>query len=159
MNDEFHRTRSHGVKTDHYRRLEHMYLTAAAINDYFRPEITIDDGKAEIRIEVDPKFFHAAGAVHGTVYFKALDDAAFFAANSVVEDVFVLTTNFNIHLLRPVKEGTLIAKGWLVSATKSLLIADAELKDDQGRLVGCGTGSFMKSKMLLAEVPGYVTKL
>ncbi len=46
-----------------------------------------------------------------SVYFKALDDAAFFAANSVVEDVFVLTTNFNIQLLRTVTEGTLIATG------------------------------------------------
>ena len=132
-----------------------MYLTAAAINDYFKPEITIGDGEAEIRIEVDPKFFHAAGAVHGSVYFKALDDAAFFAANSVVEDVFVLTTSFNIHLLRPISEGTLISKGTLVSATRSLLIADAELKDERGRLIGRGTGSFMRSKMLLKDVDGY----
>ena len=132
-----------------------MYLTKASINEYFKPSIAIGDGEAEIRIEVDPKFFHAAGAVHGTVYFKALDDAAFFAANSVVEDVFVLTTNFNIQLLRPVTEGTLIAKGTLVSETKSLLIADAELRDHRDRLVGRGTGSFMKSRMQLKDVPGY----
>jgi uncharacterized protein (TIGR00369 family) len=155
MNDEFHRTRSHSVNTDHYRRLERMYLTKASINDYFKPSIAIDDGEAEIRIDVDPKFFHAAGAVHGAVYFKALDDAAFFAANSVVEDVFVLTTNFNIQLLRPVTEGTLIAKGTLVSETKSLLIADAELKDDRDRLVSRGTGTFMRSQMLLEDTPGY----
>ncbi len=155
MNDEFHRTQSHGVKTDHFRRLERMYLTAATINDYFEPSIAIGDGEAEIRIEVDSKFFHAAGAVHGAVYFKAMDDAAFFAANSVVEDVFVLTTSFNIQLLRPVTEGTLIAKGTLVSETRSLLIADAELKDDKGRLVGRGTGNFMKSRMRLEDIPGY----
>ncbi len=142
-------------KQDHWRRLERMYLTRASINDYFRPSMIVGEGEAEVRIEVDPKFFHAAGAVHGSVYFKAMDDAAFFAANSVVEDVFVLTTNFNIHLLRPVTEGTLIARGALVSETKSLLIADAELRDDRDRLVGRGTGNFMKSRMLLAEVPGY----
>jgi acyl-coenzyme A thioesterase PaaI-like protein len=34
---------------------------------------------------------HSIHAVHGSVYFKALDDAAFFAVNSLVEDVFVLT--------------------------------------------------------------------
>lgn len=140
---------------EHYRRLERMYLTKASINDYFNPSIAIGDGVAEIRIEVDPKFFHAAGAVHGTVYFKALDDAAFFAANSVVEDVFVLTTNFNIQLLRPVTEGILIAKGTLVSKTRSLLVADAELRDDRDRLVGRGTGSFMKSRMRLEDIQGY----
>ena len=143
---------------EHFHHLERMYLTHASINDYFRPAITIGDGEAEVRIEVDPKFFHAAGAVHGSVYFKAMDDAAFFAANSVVEDVFVLTTSFNIHLLRPVTEGTLIATGTVVSATKNLLIADAELKDEKGRLLGRGTGSFMRSRMLLADVPGYAVE-
>jgi uncharacterized protein (TIGR00369 family) len=155
MNDEMHHSRTTGVDVNHHRALERMYLNAAAINDYFNPGITIGDGEAEIRIEVDPKFFHAAGSVHGTVYFKAMDDAAFFAANSVVEDVFVLTTSFNIHLLRPVTEGTLIATGTLVSATRNLLIADAVLEDERGRLLGRGTGTFMKSRMLLADVPGY----
>ncbi len=142
-------------KQDHFRRLERMYLTKASINDYFKPSISVGDGEAEIRIGVDPKFFHAAGAVHGAVYFKAMDDAAFFAANSVVEDVFVLTTNFNIQLLRPVTDGTLIAKGTLVSESRSLLIADAELRDDRDRLVGRGTGNFMKSRIQLADIPGY----
>jgi len=141
--------------SEHARRLERMYLTAATINDYFRPAVSIGDGEAEIRIEVDPKFFHAAGAVHGSVYFKAMDDAAFFAANSVVEDVFVLTTSFTLHLLRPVTEGTLIATGTLVSATRRLLIADAELRDDRDRLVARGTGTFMKSGTRLADIRGY----
>ncbi len=154
MNFEFRRTQPTNAGSEHFRRLERMYL-GAANNDYYRPEVTIGEGTAEIRIETDPKFFHAAGAVHGSVYFKAMDDAAFFAANSVVQDVFVLTTSFNIHLLRPVTEGILIARGTLVSATKSLLIADAELRDDNDRIIGRGTGSFMKSRMLLADVTGY----
>jgi uncharacterized protein (TIGR00369 family) len=139
----------------HHRALERMYLRGATINEYFRPEIAIAEETAEIRIAVDPKFFHAAGAVHGAVYFKAMDDAAFFAANSVVEEVFVLTTAFHLHFLRPVTEGTLIATGRLVSATSNLLIADAVLADEHGRLLGRGTGSFMKSRMRLADIPGY----
>lgn len=142
-------------KEDHWRRLERMYLTGDTINQYFRPELTVGDGVAEVRIRVEPEFFHAAGAVHGAVYFKAMDDAAFFAANSLVEDVFVLTTSVTVHLLRPVTEGTLIATGSVVSATTNLLLADVELTDDRGRLVARGTGSFMKSRMKLAEIPGY----
>ena len=57
--------------------------------------------------------------------------------------------------LNPVTEGTLIAKGTLVSETRSLLIADAELRDDRDRLVGRGTGNFMKSRIQLADIPGY----
>ena len=66
---------------EHYRKLERMYL-AAPTNEYFRPAIAVDEGNAKIEIEVRRDFFHAADAVHGAVYFKALDDAAFFAASS-----------------------------------------------------------------------------
>jgi acyl-coenzyme A thioesterase PaaI-like protein len=45
------------------------------------------------------------------LYFKLLDDAAFFAVNSVVRDVFVLTVSFNIYLTRPVSAGELKASG------------------------------------------------
>jgi uncharacterized protein (TIGR00369 family) len=132
-----------------------MDLDTAAINDYFRPDITIGRGEAEIRMAVDPKFFHAAGAVHGSVYFKAMDDAAFFAATSIVEDVLMLTTSFNTHLVRRVSEGVLIAEGHVVSATRRLVVADAELTDDRNRLLGRGTGSFTRSRKKLRGIPGY----
>ena len=70
---------------EHFRRLERMYL-GAAINEYFGPTVRIGPGTCEVTIPARPDFFHAAGAVHGAVYFKALDDAAFFAANSLFAD-------------------------------------------------------------------------
>jgi uncharacterized protein (TIGR00369 family) len=139
---------------EHFRRLERMYLSAPN-NDYYRPDVDIAEGRATIRIAIRPEFFHAAGSVHGSIYFKAMDDAAFFAANSLVEDVFVLTTGFNLHLLRPVNGGTLTATGEVVSATRNLLIADATLTDDDDRTVGRGTGSFMRSRMKLNEIASY----
>src|SRR5437660_10506789 len=83
------------VSTDeHFRKLERMYA-AAPINQYFRPALTVSEGRAEVTMAVQSDFFHAARAVHGSVYFKAMDDAAFFAVNSLVSDVFVLTVTFN----------------------------------------------------------------
>jgi acyl-coenzyme A thioesterase PaaI-like protein len=70
-------------------------------------------------IPVRPEFFHAAHAVHGSVYFKALDDAAFFAVNSLVTDVFVLTASYNLYLTRPVTEGALRAVGRVVHRSAS----------------------------------------
>ena len=78
---------------EHHRKLERMYA-AAPINEYFKPRLRIGDGEAEIRIVVRDDFHHSAGAMHGVVYFKALDDSTFFAANSIVEDCFVLTAHF-----------------------------------------------------------------
>ncbi len=138
----------------HYRSLERMYL-AAPTNEYYRPAIHITDGGAEVRIGVRREFFHAGNAVHGSIYFKALDDATFFAANSVVHDVFVLTVSFNLYLLRPVSEGEIVARGRLVSRSRRLLVAEGILTDDRGREIARGSGTFMPSTISLSADIGY----
>ena len=57
-------------------------------------KVVVTKGEAQITLPVREDFFHAAGAMHGALYFLALDNAAFFAVNSLVEDVFVLTISF-----------------------------------------------------------------
>jgi uncharacterized protein (TIGR00369 family) len=131
-----------------------MYL-AAPINEFFRPKLWISEGEAEVAIEVGPRMHHTAGSAHGSVYFKLMDDAAFFAVNSLVDDVFVLTVSFNVYLLRPVVESALTSRGVVTSATRNLWIADAEIKDDRGRIVGRGSGSFVRSSIALADIDAY----
>jgi uncharacterized protein (TIGR00369 family) len=139
----------------HYRKLERMYH-AAPTNAYYRPRLTIGHGEAELEIAVRPEFFHAAAAVHGSVYFKALDDASFFAVNSLVTDVFVLTVSYNIYLTRPVSSGVLRAKAKLVHRSRQLFLADGELFDGEGRQIARGSGSFMRSSIALTPDIGYV---
>lgn len=140
--------------TDHHRKLERLYL-AAPTNQYYRPRIRIRHGWAEIVVPVREAFFHAARAVHGSVYFKVLDDAAFFAATSVVEEVLVLTAHFELDLVRPVSEGAIRAVGRLVHEGRRLLLAEARAEDDQGRLLARGSGTFARSHLELDERVGY----
>ena len=89
----------------HFRALERLYASAP-INRMFNSRLFITEpGRSVIEFTVDEKVFHAAGAVHGTVYFKMLDDAAFYAANSLVSDRFLLTTGFNLLFTRPLRGG------------------------------------------------------
>lgn len=138
----------------HYRKLERLYL-GAPVNTRYRPRIHIEEGRAEIVIPVREEHFHAAHAVHGSVYFKVLDDAAFFAANSVVEDVLVLTASFQLDLLRPVTEGEIRSEGRLVHRTRRLFIAEAKATDSEGNLIARGSGTFMRSSIRLDERVGY----
>jgi uncharacterized protein (TIGR00369 family) len=138
---------------EHYRKLERMYL-AAPINAYYAPTISITEGRAEVTIAVRPELFHAAGAVHGAVYFKLLDDAAFFAANSLVDDLFLVTVSFNLYFMRPVSAGLMRAIGRVVHHSQRLLIAEAELSDASGREIARGSGTFMRSTIPLASVAG-----
>ena len=139
---------------DHYRKLENTYHKHP-LNNYYNATITISDKSAEIELPIEPKLFHAAGATHGSVYFKALDDAAYFAVNSVVEDVFVLTTSFNTYLTRPISAGTMYAEGRLVHSSRSQFIAEAVLFDSERRVIARGSGVYVRGKITLTEEIGY----
>lgn len=104
---------------------------------------------------IDESVFHAAGAAHGTIYFKMLDDAAFYAANTLVSDKFLLTTSFNLHFTKPVKGGEVIAEGKWVSGKRRVLVAESRLIDAEGDEIGRGTGTFMRSRIRLSTLPGY----
>ncbi|MEM7182948.1 MAG: PaaI family thioesterase [Spirochaetota bacterium] len=140
---------------NHYRKLENMYHKNAPINKYFKPQLTISKGYAELLIPVREDFFHAGGSLHGSVYFKAADDAAYFAAQSFVQDYFIFTTNFTINIIRPVTSGVLKAIGTILQRGRNLMIAEAELFNDAGKLVAKGSGNFMKSPEKLREDIGY----
>ncbi|WP_046758674.1 PaaI family thioesterase [Kordia jejudonensis] len=141
---------------EHYRKLERMYLSANMNTQiYDTTKITIADETAIISMTIDPKYFHALGAIHGSVYFKLLDDAAFFAVNSIVKDAFVLTTSFNINITRPVSSGKITATGKLKFKSRNLFVAESSLFDEKGREIAFGIGNFAKSKIPLTEEIGY----
>jgi uncharacterized protein (TIGR00369 family) len=112
-------------------------------------------GAAEVQLTVRSEFFHAANAIHGAIYFKMLDDAAYFAVQSLVSDFLLLTTSFNLHFLRPVSRGQLVARGQVVHNAKRLFIAEAVLTNDKGKEVGRGSGTFLPSSTLLNPELGY----
>ncbi|HYD36431.1 MAG TPA: PaaI family thioesterase, partial [Allosphingosinicella sp.] len=105
--------------------------------------------------EVKPELFHAAGAAHGTVYFKMMDDAAFYACNSLVTDRFLLTTAFNLLFTRPLRAGPATAEGRWASGRRRVLVGEARLIDCDGQLAASGTGTFMRSHIPLSGLAGY----
>ncbi|MFA5963873.1 MAG: PaaI family thioesterase [Sphingomonas sp.] len=139
----------------HFHALESLYA-AAPINRLFDSILEIPEaGVARIRFTIDERFFHAAGAAHGTSYFKMLDDAAFYAANSLVTDRFLLTTAFNLLLTKPLREGPVVAEGRWISGQRRVYVAEARLIDATGEEAARGTGTFMRSRIPLADLPGY----
>ncbi len=141
----------------HFRALEHLYA-AAPVNQLFPSRLHIEsEGVARIDFDVDARSFHAAGAAHGTIYFKMLDDAAFYACNSLVTDRFLLTTAFNIFFTRPVTAGPIRAEGRWISGKRRVFVGEARLVDADGEECARGSGTFMRSRIPLAGLPGYRT--
>lgn len=135
-----------------------MYSSAPIHNFYEGISLEIDGGKAVVQISIqDKRFFHAGMSAHGSVYFKLLDDAAYFACQSVIHDFFIVTTNFNTQLLRPITGGKIYAEGVIEFQSKQLFSASSKLYDEKGRLCGTGNGQFLKSRVRLEDVIGYST--
>ena len=143
----------------HWRALEGLY-SSAPINQLFDSTLHISgEGQASIRFAVDERHYHAAGAAHGTIYFKMLDDAAFYAANTLVTDRFLLTTSFNLHFTRPVRKGLVRAEGRWISGRRRVLVAESRLIDADGEEIGRGTGTFQRSRIALSSLSGYTDAL
>ncbi|MBX7491698.1 PaaI family thioesterase [Qipengyuania sp. 1NDW9] len=139
----------------HWRALESLYASAP-VNSKFESSLEVTgEGTAQITFEVTEASYHAAGAAHGTIYFKMLDDAAFYAANTLVTDRFLLTTSFNLHFTKPVREGKVVAEGRWVSGKRRVFVAESRLVDAEGDEIGRGTGTFMKSRIPLSSLEGY----
>jgi uncharacterized protein (TIGR00369 family) len=143
------------MNNEHYRKLENL-MHSAPIVQLTGARVHIEKGKAEIFLPVKKKLHHAANALHGAMYFLALDNAAFFAVNSLVEDVFLLTTSFTLYLERPVIDGYVKAVGNVVMSSSSQYIAEAILYDSQNQEVARGSGIFVKSRIPLTPQIGYV---
>ncbi len=139
---------------EHFTKLENFFYSAN-INAFYQPRISVGERETDIKIDIDPKFFHAGHSVHGSVYFKLLDDACYFACQSIERHHFLVTSSFNIQFIASVTEGTLMVKAKVDATTRTVSFSSGEIFDEKGRLVATGNGSFMKSRLTLNEDVGY----
>jgi len=139
----------------HLRALEGLY-DSAPVNRLFQSRLTLPEaGRSEIAFTVSPDSFHAADAAHGTLYFKMLDDAAFYAANGLVSDRFLLTTAFNLHFTKAMRPGQARAEGRWISGKRRVFVAEARIVDESGKECARGTGTFLRSHIALSGLEGY----
>lgn len=83
------------------------------------------------------------GFVHGGVYATIIDAALGEAVHaSLGEGGSAVTIELNLNLMRAVADGGLTAYGRVIHATGSLVVATADVHDDEGNLVASGRGTF-----------------
>jgi len=76
------------------------------------------------------------GGLHGGILCDLTDAAMGIAYASTLAEVETIATGeLKINFLRPVKEGRLIAHRWVVSGGHTLGYTEAEVRDNDGRLV------------------------
>lgn len=121
----------------------------------FDCDVIVREGFAEFTVHVDESHYHGAGGVHGSLYFFALDNAAMLAANSIITDSVVFTTDFTIRFLRPMQNGTIRAVGNLAELSQSNIHVEATAYDGNNRELARGSGTFLPAGLPLDENIGY----
>jgi uncharacterized protein (TIGR00369 family) len=143
------------MQEQHFRKLEHLFLSAAIHQLYPGITISINETNCIITYPVHEAHFHGGNAMHGAVYFKLLDDAAYFAAAAFETGSFIVTSSFNIRLLRPVSTGVIVATGVLQKSSERVYTATSTLVNSDGKLLAEGTGSFVSTGKPLETLSGY----
>ena len=138
----------------HFKNIINGYNNAP-INQIFMPKMELSLGECEIKMKISKNFHHSANSLHGSIYFKMLDDAAWGASNTYIDDVFLFTYNFNIYLTKPVSSGIIISKGKVIDKKDGKIKAKSILYDSKNNEIARGDGLFMKSKYLLKDAIGF----
>ena len=139
------------MDNNHLKNLINIY-NIAPINKFYKPKIDLSLGKSTVEIEIKNKFFHTGGSVHGSVYFKMLDDAAYFASQTYEKKYFLYTVNLQVNFLKPIFQGKIISRGKLLKKDSNKFISKAKLFDNEGDEVANGEGIFVKSDIFLKNL-------
>jgi acyl-coenzyme A thioesterase PaaI-like protein len=96
------------IDSQHTAFLTAMYKAAPVCGIFNQHNITFDaeTGNTTLHFTPDTKHCHTAGSLHGSGYFKLLDDASFFAAQAHITDNFIFTVSFNTYFIKAVVPGT-----------------------------------------------------
>ena len=103
------------------------------------------EGTASIELPVSHCLTQGQGAVAGGILATLADEAMAHAVISMLDGRHTVTTEMNIRFLRatdPDKGGMLTATANVVKPGRSILVAEAKIHDDAGRLLVTAGGSF-----------------
>jgi len=103
-----------------------------------------EPGRVVIELEAGPQHRHGGGVVQGGVITQIADAAMGMTLATLQEDENWNTTiELKINFLRPVVDGTLRATGRVIEMHQTLLFGEADVVDDQGRLVARASSTCM----------------
>ncbi len=135
---------------DHAARraeLLELFNQHAPIGRHFGMRLSYEGAQAVFRMPYNPALDHALGQTHGGAIATMLDNAGWFTVAPYFE-TWIATVEFHVRLHRPVAKQELVARGRLVNLGRRLSTAEMEVRNERGRLVATGSGSFTVTSAL-----------
>jgi uncharacterized protein (TIGR00369 family) len=106
--------------------------------------VEAEPGRVVFELPVGPQHRHGGGVVQGGVITQIADAAMGVSLGTLQEDgMWNTTIELKINFLRPVVEGRLRAIGRVVEMKQTLFFSEADVVDEQGRLVAHASSTCM----------------
>jgi uncharacterized protein (TIGR00369 family) len=103
-----------------------------------------EPGRVVLELDAGPQHRHGGGVVQGGVIAQIADAAMGMSLGTLQEDgLWNTTIELKINFLRPVGSGRIRAIGRVIEMKATLLFSEADVLDEQGRLVARASSTCM----------------
>ena len=103
-----------------------------------------EPGRVVLELETGPQHRHGGGLVQGGIITQIADAAMGMSLGTLQEDgMWNTTIELKINFLRPVISGRIRAVGRVVEMKQTLFFSEADVLDEQGRLVAKASSTCM----------------
>ncbi|WP_249435876.1 PaaI family thioesterase [Paenibacillus sp. Marseille-Q4541] len=114
---------------------------------YLGCELTeIKEDEIIVTLQPEPHHLNLMGIVHGGVLSSLMDNAMGIAVMVRRPGESSVTSNLNVHFVKPAKNGPLTVTAKIVHETGRSLTTESRIVDRDQELVALGTGSFRITK-------------
>jgi uncharacterized protein (TIGR00369 family) len=106
--------------------------------------VELGDGTSEVRLDLEPHHFNPGGIVHGGVIATLIDGCIGLALRTELGmDKDHVTVDLNVQYISAMRSGVLLGRGRAIRVGDRVSHGEAELTNEQGRLVAKGSATFL----------------
>ncbi len=142
---------------EYIRRIREIVSTSPYFKLLSMKLVDVGIGYSSLEIDLTRKHLQPFGAVHGGVFSSIIDAAAFWAVYCGIEDeeAGMTTVDLKLNYLAPAASGKLIASGRQIKLGRTLGYAEAEVLDQNGKILAHGTSTLIiiPDKAVKADPP------
>lgn len=103
----------------------------------------LEPGKVKFAVRADARHLNPMGGVHGGFAATVLDSVTGCALHTMLDaGVRFATVDLAVKMVRPIPQDvTVRAHGWIKHMSRSLAVADGEIRDQEGQLLASGSAT------------------
>ncbi|MGD9080804.1 MAG: PaaI family thioesterase [Desulfobacterales bacterium] len=145
------------LNPEYIKRIREIVSTCPYFELLSMELVDVGIGYSSLEIDLTRKHLQPFGMVHGGVFSSIVDAATFWAVYCGVEDqeAGMTTVDLKLNYLAPAASGKLIASGRQIKLGRTLGYAEAEVLDENGKILAHGTSTviIMPGKAVKADPP------